>query len=71
MLHVTDRHFDYLRLLDSASALFQVFRRYEPAEISQAVIHAISPALLDDPVRHRILLQQKRTYHDESDASLY
>lgn len=50
MLHVADRHLDDLRLFDSTSALLQVLRRYEPAKIGQAVVHAISPALLDDPV---------------------
>lgn len=50
MLHVTDRHFDDLRLFDSAPTLLQVFRRYESAEVGQAVVHTISSALLDDPV---------------------
>lgn len=50
MLHVTDRHLDDLRFLDSASALLQILDWYKSTEISQTVVHTISPALLDDPV---------------------
>lgn len=50
MLHVTDRHLDDLRLFDSAPALLQVFRRDESAEVGQAIVHAISSPLLDNPM---------------------
>lgn len=50
MLHVADRHLDDLRLFDSAPTLLQVFRRYKSAEIGQAIVHAISSALLNDPM---------------------
>lgn len=50
MLHVADRHLDDLRLFDSAPTLLQVIRRYESAEIGQAVVHTISSPLLDDSV---------------------
>lgn len=60
MLHVTNGHLDYLGLLDPAPALLQIIRWNQSAEVGQAVVHAISPALLYDPVRHRILLKQRK-----------
>lgn len=50
MLHVTNGHLDDLGLLDSAPAFLQVLGGDESAEIRQAVVHTISPALLYDPV---------------------
>jgi len=61
MLHMADRHLDDLRFLDPTSTLLQVLRWYEPAQVGQTVVHAISSTFLDDSMRHWILLQQKRT----------
>lgn len=55
-------HLDDLRLLDPASAFLQVLGRYEPTEIGQAIVHAVSSSLLDDPMRHRILLQHNEKH---------
>ena len=59
MLHVANGHLDDLGLLHSSSTLLQVLGRYEPTQIGQAVVHTIPPPFLDDPVRHRILLEQE------------
>jgi len=58
MLHMADRHLDDLRFFDPTSTLLQVLRRYEPTQVGQTIVHAISSTLLDDPMRHRILLQK-------------
>lgn len=56
VFHMTYRHLDDLGFLDSAATLLQVFRGYQSAQIGKTIVHAISSALLDDPMRHRILL---------------
>lgn len=59
VFHMTYGHLDDLGFLDSAATLLQVFRGYQPAQIGETIVHSISSALLDDPMRHRILLQCK------------
>lgn len=66
MLHVANGHLDDLGLLHSSSTFLQVLGRYEPAQIGQAVVHTVSSAFLDDPVRHRILLEQKTNKNNTS-----
>lgn len=56
VFHMTYGHLDDLGFLDSAATLLQVFRGYQSAQIGKTIVHAISSALLDDPMRHRILL---------------
>ena len=55
VLHVSDRHLNDLGLLNSASALLQVGRWDEAAEVGQAVVHPVPASLFNDPVRHWIL----------------
>lgn len=55
VLHVLDGHLDYFRLLDSTSTFFHVSCRYEPWQISQAVIHSVASPLFYYPVWHGIL----------------
>lgn len=58
VLHVLDGHLNDLGLLNAAAAFLHVVGRYEPREIRQTVVHAVSPPLLYDPVRHGVLLTQ-------------
>ena len=55
VLHVSDRHLNDLGLFNSASALLQVGRWDEAAEVGQAVVHPVPASLFNDPVRHWIL----------------
>ena len=50
MLHVLDRHLDDLCLLDAAPALLEVAGGDQAAQVCQAVVHPVTPPLLDDPV---------------------
>lgn len=56
ILEVLDGHLDYFRFLDPGATLLHVVRRDEFAQVGQAVVHAISAPLFDDPVRVRVLL---------------
>lgn len=55
IFQVLDGHFDDFGLLDATSFALQVMCRNELAEIGQTIVHPVSSALLDDPVRSRIL----------------
>ena len=55
MLQVFDGHFDNFGFFDAAAAPLQVLLRQQFREIGEAVIHAVSPPLLDDSVRHWVL----------------
>ena len=55
VLHVSDYHLDDLGLLNSASALLQVGRWDEAAEVGQAVVHPVPASLFNDSVRRWIL----------------
>lgn len=58
LLDVLRGHLDDLSLLDAALALLEVCDRDELPQVGQAVVHAVPPPLLNDPVRHLILEQK-------------
>lgn len=70
VFHMTYGHLDDLGFLDSAATLLQVFRGYQPAQIGETIVHSISSPLLDDPMRHRILLQCKNEQSLETLGSI-
>jgi hypothetical protein len=55
IVDVLDSHLDDLCLFNPPLALFQVRGWNQVTEVRQAVVHAVSPPLLDDSVRHGVL----------------
>ena len=58
MFQVLNSHLDYFRFLNAPTTFLQIGRRQQARQVGQAIIHPVSPALLNDPVRHWILITE-------------
>lgn len=56
ILQVLYGHFDDFRLLQAPAPLFHIVNGNQLAQVGKTVVHSVSPALLNDPMRSWVLL---------------